>query len=168
MAAGKTYIGTHFARFYGYEFLDADQLIVECYGEVSEIFEIFGEAYFRELERKTIEDVLTSPTYRNTVFSLGGGAPMTDAVADLLRDECVVYILVDVDTVEPRITGNKTRPLLEPNPVERWSEIFEHRQHRYEELAQHTLDARGEKNISVMTAEIQNFVLAFRKEHSHD
>ncbi|VEJ29487.1 Shikimate kinase [Rothia dentocariosa] len=168
MAAGKTYIGTHFARFYGYEFLDADQLIVERYGEVSEIFEIFGEAYFRELERKTIEDVLTSPTYRNTVFSLGGGAPMTDAVADLLRDECVVYILVDVDTVEPRITGNKTRPLLEPNPVERWSEIFEHRQHRYEELAQHTLDARGEKNISVMTAEIQNFVLAFRKEHSHD
>ncbi len=70
---------------------------------------------------------------------------MTDAVADLLRDECVVYILVDVDTVEPRITGNKTRPLLEPNPVERWSEIFEYRQHRYEELAQHTLDARGEK-----------------------
>ena len=141
---------------------------MERYGEVSEIFEIFGEAYFRELERKTIEEVLTSPTYRNTVFSLGGGAPMTDAVADLLRDECVVYILVDVDTVEPRITGNKTRPLLEPNPVERWSEIFEHRQHRYEELAQHTLDARGEKNISVMTAEIQNFVLAFRKEHSHD
>ena len=168
MAAGKTYIGTHFARFYGYEFLDADQLIVERYGEVSEIFEIFGEAYFRELERKTIEEVLTSPTYRNTVFSLGGGAPMTDAVADLLHDECVVYILVDVDTVEPRITGNKTRPLLEPNPVERWSEIFEHRQHRYEELAQYTLDARGEKNISVMTAEIQNFVLAFRKEHSHD
>ena len=40
MAAGKTYIGTHLARFYGYEFLDADQLIVERYGEVSEIFEI--------------------------------------------------------------------------------------------------------------------------------
>ncbi|MBF1656049.1 shikimate kinase, partial [Rothia sp. (in: high G+C Gram-positive bacteria)] len=71
MAAGKTYIGTHLARFYGYEFLDADQLIVERYGEVSEIFEIFGEAHFRELERKTIEEVLTSPVYRNTVFSLG-------------------------------------------------------------------------------------------------
>ena len=168
MAAGKTYIGTHLARFYGYEFVDADHLIVERYGEVSEIFEIFGEAYFRELELKTIEEVLTSPTYRNTVFSLGGGAPMTDAVAELLHDECVIYILVDVDTVEPRITGNKTRPLLEPNPVERWSEIFERRKHRYEELAQHILDARGEKNISLMTAEIQNFVLAFRKEHSHD
>ena len=162
MAAGKTYIGTHLARFYGYEFLDADQLIVERYGEVSEIFEIFGEAYFRELERKTIEEVLTSPVYRNTVFSLGGGAPMTDSVAELLKDECVVYILVDTDTVTPRITGNKTRPLLQPNPVERWTEIFERRRSRYEELAHFTLDARGGRPITEMTAEIQAYVTATR------
>lgn len=162
MAAGKTYIGTHLARFYGYEFLDADQLIVERYGEVSEIFEIFGEAHFRELERKTIEEVLTSPAYRNTVFSLGGGAPMTDSVAELLKDECVVYILVDADTVTPRITGNKTRPLLQPNPVERWTEIFERRRSRYEELAHFTLDARGGRPITEMTAEIQAYVTATR------
>lgn len=162
MAAGKTYIGTHLARFYGYEFLDADQLIVERYGEVSEIFEIFGEAYFRELERKTIEEVLTSPVYRNTVFSLGGGAPMTDSVAELLKDECVVYILVDADTVTPRITGNKTRPLLQPNPVERWTEIFERRRSRYEKLAHFTLDARGGRPITEMTAEIQAYVTATR------
>ena len=162
MAAGKSYIGTHLARFYGYEFLDADQLIVERYGEVSEIFEIFGEAHFRELERKTIEEVLTSPVYRNTVFSLGGGAPMTDSVAELLKDECVVYILVDADTVTPRITGNKTRPLLQPNPVERWTEIFERRRSRYEELAHFTLDARGGRPITEMTAEIQAYVTATR------
>lgn len=162
MAAGKTYIGTHLARFYGYEFLDADQLIVERYGEVSEIFEIFGEGHFRELERKTIEEVLTSPAYRNTVFSLGGGAPMTDSVAELLKDECVVYILVDADTVTPRITGNKTRPLLQPNPVERWTEIFERRRSRYEELAHFTLDARGGRPITEMTAEIQAYVTATR------
>ena len=162
MAAGKTYIGTHLARFYGYEFLDADQLIVERYGEVSEIFEIFGETHFRELERKTIEEVLTSPVYRNTVFSLGGGAPMTDSVAELLKDECVVYILVDADTVTPRITGSKTRPLLQPNPVERWTEIFERRRSRYEELAHFTLDARGGRPITEMTAEIQAYVTAIR------
>ena len=162
MAAGKTYIGTHLARFYGYEFLDADQLIVERYGEVSEIFEIFGEAHFRELERKTIEEVLTSPVYRNTVFSLGGGAPMTDSVAELLKDECVVYILVDAETVTPRITGNKTRPLLQPNPVERWTEIFERRRSRYEELAHFTLDARGGRPITEMTTEIQAYVTATR------
>ena len=168
MAAGKTYIGTHLARFYGYEFLDADQLIVERYGEVSEIFEIFGEAHFRELERKTIEEVLTSPVYRNTVFSLGGGAPMTDSVAELLRDECVVYILVDAETVTPRITGNKTRPLLQPNPVERWTDIFERRRTRYEELAHFTLDARGGRPITEMTAEIQAYVTASRKARANN
>ena len=168
MAAGKTYIGTHLARFYGYEFLDADQLIVERYGEVSEIFEIFGEAHFRELERKTIEEVLTSPVYRNTVFSLGGGAPMTDSVAELLKDECVVYILVDADTVTPRITGNKTRPLLQPNPVERWTDIFERRRTRYEELAHFTLDARGGRPITEMTAEIQAYVTASRKARANN
>ena len=168
MAAGKTYIGTHLARFYGYEFLDADQLIVERYGEVSEIFEIFGEAHFRELERKTIEEVLTSPVYRNTVFSLGGGAPMTDSVAELLKDECVVYILVDAETVTPRITGNKTRPLLQPNPVERWTDIFERRRSRYEELAHFTLDARGGRPITEMTAEIQAYVIASRKARANN
>lgn len=168
MAAGKTYIGTHLARFYGYEFLDADQLIVERYGEVSEIFEIFGEVHFRELERKTIEEVLTSPVYRNTVFSLGGGAPMTDSVAELLRDECVVYILVDAETVTPRITGNKTRPLLQPNPVERWTDIFERRRSRYEELAHFTLDARGGRPITEMTAEIQAYVTASRKARANN
>lgn len=168
MAAGKTYIGTHLARFYGYEFLDADQLIVERYGEVSEIFEIFGEAHFRELECKTIEEVLTSPVYRNTVFSLGGGAPMTDSVAELLKDECVVYILVDADTVTPRITGNKTRPLLQPNPVERWTDIFERRRSRYEELAHFTLDARGGRPITEMTAEIQAYVTASRKARANN
>lgn len=168
MAAGKTYIGTHLARFYGYEFLDADQLIVERYGEVSEIFEIFGEAHFRELERKTIEEVLTSPAYRNTVFSLGGGAPVTDSVAELLKDECVVYILVDADTVTPRITGNKTRPLLQPNPVERWTDIFERRRSRYEELAHFTLDARGGRPITEMTAEIQAYVTASRKARANN
>ena len=168
MAAGKTYIGTHLARFYGYEFLDADQLIVERYGEVSEIFEIFGEAHFRELERKTIEEVLTSPVYRNTVFSLGGGAPMTDSVAELLKGECVVYILVDAETVTPRITGNKTRPLLQPNPVERWTDIFERRRSRYEELAHFTLDARGGRPITEMTAEIQAYVTASRKARANN
>ena len=168
MAAGKTYIGTHLARFYGYEFLDADQLIVERYGEVSEIFEIFGEAHFRELERKTIEEVLTSPVYRNTVFSLGGGAPMTDSVAELLKGECVVYILVDAETVTPRITGNKTRPLLQPNPVERWTDIFERRRSRYEELAHFTLDARGGRPITEMTAEIQAYVIASRKARANN
>ena len=89
---------------------------------------------------------------------------MTDAVAQLLRDEQVVYILVDAVTVEPRITGNKSRPLLQPDPVTRWQQIFDRRSARYEELAKFTLDARGGRSISEMTAEIQSFIVNSRKD----
>lgn len=143
MAAGKSYIGSHLARFYGYEFLDSDHLIVEQYGKISQIFGDYGEAEFRRIEAAVIEDILTSPARRNTIFSLGGGAPMTPAVADILKNQIVVYIKVDAETVAPRIQNSKTRPLLQPNPVEKWTEIFEARKDRYELLATYTLDARG-------------------------
>lgn len=163
MAAGKSYVGTHLARFYGYEFLDSDHLIVERYGEVSQLFADYGEAEFRRIEAEVIREVLQSPARRNTVFSLGGGAPMTDAVAELLRNEIVIYIRVDVETVAPRIINGRTRPLLQPNPVEKWTAIFEERRERYENLATYTLDARGGRSISDMAAELQNYILTIRK-----
>lgn len=163
MAAGKSYVGTHLARFYGYEFLDSDHLIVERYGEVSQIFADYGEAEFRRIEAEVIREVLQSPARRNTVFSLGGGAPMTDAVAELLREEIVIYIRVDAETVAPRIINGRTRPLLQPNPVEKWTAIFEERRERYEDLATYTLDARGGRSISDMAAELQNYILTTRK-----
>lgn len=163
MAAGKSYIGTHLARFYGYEFLDSDHLIVEKYGEVSQIFADYGEAEFRRIEADVIREVLTSPARRNTIFSLGGGAPMTPEVAQVLKDETVIYIKVDAETVAPRIQNSKTRPLLQPNPVQKWTEIFETRRDRYEELASYTLDACGGRGIADMAAEIQNFIIKNRK-----
>lgn len=163
MAAGKSYIAMHLAKFYGYQFLDADQLIVDRYGSVSEIFDTFGEAHFRQLEVEVIKDVLHSPSSRNTIFALGGGAPMTPAIAEMLRDQQVIYILVDAETVRPRITGNNSRPLLQPNPVEKWSEIFEGRRETYESLAKYTLDARGGRPITEMTAELQKFIMDTRK-----
>ncbi|MEX3609891.1 shikimate kinase [Rothia sp. LK2588] len=163
MAAGKSYIGAHIARFYGYRFLDADHLFVEKFGPISEFIELYGEPEFRAKEALLIAEVLNSPRYRNCIFSLGGGAPMTDAVAEILRHETVIYILVDLETVRPRIENNTTRPLLQPNPVEKWVQIMHERQSRYEELATYTLDARGNPGVVKMTSELQEFILSTRK-----
>ncbi len=166
MAAGKSYIGTHLARFYGFPFVDSDQLIVERYGAVSEIFAECGEAFFRQAEYEVIAEVLSSPQYRNCIFSLGGGAPLSEKVAQLLQNESVVYIRVDAETVRPRIENNKTRPLLQPNPVEKWTEIFDQRHLRYEELATYTLDARGGRSITEMTSELHNYIQRIRSTES--
>lgn len=163
MAAGKSYIAMHLAKFYGYQFLDADHLIVDRYGPVSEIFDTFGEEHFRRLETEVIDEVLNSRSSKNTIFALGGGAPMTPAVAQMLEDQHVIYILVDAETVRPRITGNKSRPLLQPNPVEKWTQIFNERKATYERLAKYTLDARGGRPITEMAAELQRYVLDTRK-----
>ncbi|MFW0179798.1 shikimate kinase [Rothia sp. P7208] len=162
MAAGKSYIGMHCARFYGYQFLDADQLITEQYGSIPEIFDTLGEEYFRKVESETIFQVLESPQYRNSIFSLGGGAPMSDQVAQKLKNECVIYLKVDADTVRPRILGNKTRPLLQGDPIQRWNEIFQLRKERYEQLANYTLDVRGSRPVSEIAAEVQQFILCTR------
>lgn len=160
MAAGKSYIGSHLARFYGYKFIDADTYFVEKFGPIPDFFREHGEAAFRKAEAEVIREILESPAFRNCIFSLGGGAPMTDSVAEMLRGETVIYVQVDAETVRPRIEGNKTRPLLQPNPVQRWKEIMDDRRSRYEELASYVLDARGNPGISQMTAEIQQFILS--------
>lgn len=163
MAAGKSYIGSHLARLYGYEFLDSDQLIVDQYGDVTQIFSDLGEGAFRQIEAQVIEDILASPTRRNLIFSLGGGAPMTDRVARALAEETVIYIRVDASTVAPRILNSKTRPLLQEDPLGRWQQIFDQRRARYESLATYTLDARGGRDIADMAAELQDFILNQRK-----
>ena len=163
MAAGKSYVAMHLAKFYGYQFLDADQLLVEKYGPVTQIFQEQGEAFFRQKEYEVIREILESPAHRNTVFALGGGAPMTPQVAELLKDQNTIYILVDAETVAPRIIGNKSRPLLQPDPLGKWTEMFEKRRETYEHLAKYTLDARGGRSIVDMTAELQNYIVNSRK-----
>ncbi|MDO4251919.1 MAG: shikimate kinase [Rothia sp. (in: high G+C Gram-positive bacteria)] len=163
MAAGKSYIGWHLARFYGYRFIDADQYFTRRYGPIPDFFEKYGQADFRAAEAKVVAEVLESSSCRNSIFSLGGGAPMTDSVAELLQEETVIYIKVDLETVRPRIEASTTRPLLQPDPVQRWQEITRARTGRYEQLASYTLDAGSHRTISAMTAEIQRFIIQTRK-----
>lgn len=154
MAAGKSFLALHLSKFFGYGFVDADQHIVERHGVIAELFVEYGEKYFRDLEADTIELILRSPEYQNAIISIGGGAPMTPRVQDLLADHTVAYLRVDDETVRPRIEGNTTRPLLQPDPLARWHDIFEGRRETYERLASIEVDARGNRDISSMAEEL--------------
>ena len=74
MGAGKSTIGKYASRHNGLTFLDLDAYIVEQQGkEISAIFEEHGEAHFREVERKALEEVIDLPG--DYLVSCGGGTP---------------------------------------------------------------------------------------------
>lgn len=155
MAAGKSFLALHMSTVYGYDFVDADQLIVSRHGVISTIFETHGEKYFRDLEADTVAEVLRDPEHARAIFSVGGGAPMIPSVREMLRHELVAYLEVDAQTVLPRISGSRTRPMLRPDPERRWQELYDARRACYEELADITLDGTRNRSVAELGADLE-------------
>lgn len=154
MAAGKSHLGHHFAKRYGLDFVDADHVIEAQHGPIPALFTAHGQQHFRDIEAGVVADLLSDDRYRNAVISLGGGAPMTPAVQDALTGHTVIYLEVDEATVRPRITGNKTRSMLQPDPERRWREILHERRATYERLATIRLDGTGHRRIGALVQQL--------------
>lgn len=111
MGAGKTTVGRRLAARLDLPFVDADAEIEAASGlSVSEIFERFGEAHFRDGERRVIARLVDgSPK----VIATGGGAFMQDDTRALLLERAVtIWLDADVATLVERVRRRNTRPLL--------------------------------------------------------
>src|SRR3546814_11596084 len=74
MGAGKSAIGRRLATRLGLPFVDADQEIERAAGcTIEDIFEMYGEPAFRDVERRIIARLLREPV---CVLATGGGAFM--------------------------------------------------------------------------------------------
>ncbi|MEZ5825940.1 MAG: shikimate kinase [Geminicoccaceae bacterium] len=112
MGAGKTAIGRRLAASLGVRFADADAAIVEAAGmSIPDIFELYGEDAFRDLERRVILRLLEDPPF---VLALGGGAFINDETREAIARSChSIWLKADLDTLLERVTRKKgTRPLL--------------------------------------------------------
>lgn len=113
-ASGKSTIGKLIAKQLGYKFIDLDELIVEQEGlAITEIFRKKGEAYFRKIERKQLQDLIN----RNDGFILatGGGAPCFFNNMELMNTHGVtIFLNVAVDDLFKKLAkrGTQKRPLL--------------------------------------------------------
>ncbi|MEC8664211.1 MAG: shikimate kinase [Pseudomonadota bacterium] len=116
MGAGKTRIGKQLASSIGLDFYDSDDEIEQAAGmPVSEIFERFGEAYFRDGERRVIERLVDESYDASShyVIATGGGAIMTQETQDLLLSKThLVWVRADIDVMVERTARRDTRPLL--------------------------------------------------------
>jgi shikimate kinase len=111
MGAGKSSIGRRLAQRLDLPFVDADKEIELAAGcTIEEIFERFGEAAFRDGERRVILRLLDQPPH---VLATGGGAFMDPAVRARVREVAIsLWLHADIELLLKRVSRRTNRPLL--------------------------------------------------------
>jgi len=111
MGAGKSSIGRRLALRLEVPFKDADSEIEAAAGcSIQDFFSRYGEAAFREGERKVIGRLLSEPPH---VLATGGGAFVDPVTRARMKDTAVsVWIKAPVDVLLARVARKDDRPLL--------------------------------------------------------
>lgn len=111
MGTGKSSTGRKLAAALGLGFADADDEIVEAAKmPIADIFDQFGEDYFRDGERRVIARLLEQP--RQVIATGGGAFVQADTRAMILERGIAIWLDADVDTLVERVARNDKRPLL--------------------------------------------------------
>jgi shikimate kinase / 3-dehydroquinate synthase len=154
MGAGKTSVGKRLAAKLGLPFVDADaEIEAGAQLTISEIFERFGEAYFREGERKVIARLLTSGP---VVLATGGGAFMNATTREnIARHGVSIWLKPGFDVLLARVRKKSNRPLLKTADPERTlRQLLDERSPIYA-LADHTIESHDAAHDSVVEAIFQ-------------
>ena len=133
--AGKTTIGRRLADHYGLNFVDLDQEIERICGvPVSTVFEIEGEAGFRQRESSLLAECSTR---NGVVLATGAGAVLDAANRRLLAERgYVLWLQATLEQQLERLAQDRQRPLLAGvDRAERLTTMAQRRTPYYEEVA---------------------------------
>ena len=113
--AGKTTLGRRLAQILKIDFVDADAEIERAAAmTIPEIFARFGEAEFRDGEKRVIGRLLEAG---RQVIATGGGAFMAAETRAAIRARAVsVWLKADVEVLLGRVRRKSNRPLLADDP----------------------------------------------------
>lgn len=131
MGVGKTSVGRRLAERLNMDFVDADDEIELASGmKISEIFDKFGEDYFRDGERRVIMRLVDGPP---KIIATGGGAFINDETRTLIKEKALsIWLNADIDVLVDRVSRRSHRPLLKnKNPREVLTQLGETRNPYY-------------------------------------
>ena len=112
MGSGKSTIGRRLASAMGWRFIDADEEIETAAGaSIADIFAIYGEPMFRDLEERVMTRLLGSGP---VVLATGGGAWMQPRIRELIRTHATsIWLRAELDVLVERVNKRDHRPLLQ-------------------------------------------------------
>ena len=160
MGCGKSSVGKILATLLPEcRLIDLDTYIEEKQGKnIPEIFNEYGEAAFRRMEREALEEIFSDKSRPRAILSLGGGTVTSEQCRQLIRQhtDCF-YLRATTDTLLDNLEGHSDgRPMLNPTqPVEapsterealrrRIESLMQTRSPQYLATAHHIIDINGQ------------------------
>jgi shikimate kinase/3-dehydroquinate synthase len=153
MGSGKTTIGRALAKKLNKRFIDSDHEIEARTGvSIPVIFEVEGEASFRQREAEVISDLTAQD---GIVLATGGGAILDENSRRFLHERgTVIYLRAGINSILQRTRHDKNRPLLRTaDPRKKLEELEAQREPLYQQVA-HIVIETGRPNIQFLVQSI--------------
>ena len=153
MGSGKSAVAQALSAMLCRRAVEMDAAIEEREGmSIADIFRTRGEAYFRGLETKMLEELEGE---ESVIVSCGGGTAMREKNVRKMKERGTVVLLrAAPGTILERVKDSEDRPLLEGRKNVRYiGELMEQRRERYEAAADIVIDT-DEKTVRQVCEEL--------------
>lgn len=153
MGCGKSSVSLRLKRKLSADRIEMDQAIAKQEGmSIPEIFDRYGEAYFRDLETSFIRKLEECPP---SIISCGGGLVLRSENVDMMKKlGKVVLLTASPESIYERVKEGKDRPLLNGNMnIPYIRKLMESRQACYENAADIIISTDG-KHLGQICYEI--------------
>lgn len=143
MGVGKSTVSRALKEVFALDVVEMDEIIAQRNGmSVSEIFELYGEEYFRNEETKLLSEMKHK---KNMIVSCGGGVAMRQVnVDEMKKSGKVVLLTASPKTILSRVKDSHDRPLLENNKTESYiASLMDKRKNAYEKAADFAVATDG-------------------------
>lgn len=168
MGVGKTTVSKYLRELTGWEEVDTDKVIVRKKNMgIPEIFEKYGENYFRNLESHILEDYAKKG---QRIVSCGGGIILRENNRRLMKKSGTVILLsATSQTIYENVKDGKDRPLLNGNMNPDYiGQMMQERQPYYEKAKDIEIvtDEKAPKDVAFEIIERLQIPMAGKEEEA--
>ena len=125
MGSGKSTVGKILSKTLKLNFIDSDILIEKkCGLKITEIFDKYGEKYFRDKEEKIVLNILLNDK-KPCVLALGGGAFLNKKLQKVVLQKTIsVWLDTNIELIYKRCKKSNKRPLLDESNDKKLKKII--------------------------------------------